>query len=74
MLTIGCDFHSGFQQIAMLDDQTGDIIERRLEHETGEARTFYAALPPQTRGYGSHGLRALVSTNAHRAKARAVVS
>ena len=45
MLTIGCDFHSRFQQIAMLDEQTGEIIERRLEHETGEARTFYAALP-----------------------------
>ena len=40
MLTIGCDFHSPFQQIAMLDEQTGEIIERRLEHETGEARTF----------------------------------
>jgi transposase len=45
MLTIGCDFHSRFQQIAMLDEQTGEIIERRLEHETGEARAFYAALP-----------------------------
>ena len=44
MLTIGCDFHSRFQQIAMLDEQTGEIIERQLEHETGEARTFYAAL------------------------------
>ena len=38
MLIIGCDFHSRFQQIAMLDEQTGEIIERRLEHETGEAR------------------------------------
>src|SRR5580704_8540567 len=27
--TIGCDFHSRFQQIAMLDDQTGEIVERR---------------------------------------------
>ena len=45
MLIIGCDFHSRFQQIAMLDEQTGEMIERRLEHETGEARTFYAALP-----------------------------
>ena len=62
MLIIGCDFHSRFQQIAMLDEQTGETIERRLEHETGEARTFYAALPDSgTRGYGSHWLRALVS-------------
>jgi len=26
MLIIGCDFHSRFQQIAMLDPQTGDVI------------------------------------------------
>ena len=45
MLIIGCDFHSRFQQIAMLDKQSGEMIERRLEHETGEARAFYAALP-----------------------------
>ena len=45
MLTIGCDFHSRFQQIAMLDEQTGEIVERRLDHETGEAGMFYAALP-----------------------------
>lgn len=49
MLIIGCDFHSRFQQIAMLDPQTGEIIERRLEHETGETRKFYAALPGPAR-------------------------
>ena len=38
MFIIGCDFHSRFQQIAMLDPQTGEVIERRLEHENGEAR------------------------------------
>ena len=27
MLSIGCDFHSRFQQIAMLDPQTGEVIE-----------------------------------------------
>ncbi len=45
MIIIGCDFHSRFQQIAMLDTETGEIVERRLEHETGQAREFYAALP-----------------------------
>ena len=49
MLIIGCDFHSRFQQIAMLDPQTGEVIERRLEHETAEARKFYAALPGSAR-------------------------
>lgn len=28
----------------MLDQETGEFIERRLEHESGEARAFYAAL------------------------------
>jgi transposase len=49
MLTIGCDFHTRFQQIAMLDTTTGEIIERRLEHERGEAKAFYAALPSPAR-------------------------
>ena len=40
MLIIGCDFHSRFQQIAMLDTETGEVIERRLEHESDEARKF----------------------------------
>lgn len=49
MLIIGCDFHSRFQQIAMLDTQTGEITERRLEHETGEAEQFYRFLRPPVR-------------------------
>jgi transposase len=44
MLIIGADFHSRFQQIAMLDPETGEIIERRLEHWNGEAKKFYAEL------------------------------
>lgn len=49
MFIIGCDFHSRFQQIAMLNPETGEIIERRLEHENGEARKFYATLPSPAR-------------------------
>jgi len=49
MLIIGCDFHSRFQQIALLDTQTGETVERRLEHETGEAEQFYRALPHPVR-------------------------
>lgn len=44
MLIIGCDFHTRFQQIAMADTTTGETIERRLEHENGEAEKFYASL------------------------------
>ena len=45
MLIMGCDFHPRFQQIAMMDAETGELVERRLEHENGEARAFYASLP-----------------------------
>ena len=37
MLIIGCDFHTRYQQIAMMDEATGELIERRLDHESGEA-------------------------------------
>jgi transposase len=46
MRIIGCDLHTRFQQIAMLDTDTGEMVERRLEHESGEARAFYAGLRP----------------------------
>jgi transposase len=45
MLIIGCDFHTRYQQIAMMDTETGELVERRLEHANGEARAFYASLP-----------------------------
>src|SRR5215469_12118380 len=43
MKYIGCDFHPSFQQIAMLDKETGELVERRLLH-TEEARVFYERL------------------------------
>ena len=49
MLIIGGDFHARFQQIAMLDPQTGELAERRLEHENREARASYAAHPSAVR-------------------------
>ena len=44
MLIIGVDFHSRFQQVAMVDTESGELIERRLEHGNGEAKKFYAEL------------------------------
>jgi transposase len=42
MIIIGCDFHTRYQQIAMAEDSTGELLlERRLEHESGEAHAFY---------------------------------
>jgi transposase len=49
MLIIGCDFHTRYQQIAMLDDATGELTERRLEHGTSEADAFYRRLPKPVR-------------------------
>ena len=57
-MIIGCDYHPRYQQIAMMDTATGELVERRLEHENGEARAFYARLPKPARvgmeatGYG----------------------
>jgi hypothetical protein len=44
MMIIGCDLHTRYQQIAMLDTETGELVERRLEHESGEARSWLAHL------------------------------
>ncbi len=49
MHIVGCDFHSRYQQIAVLNEETGEVVERRLEHENGEARAFYASLPKPVR-------------------------
>jgi transposase len=49
MILVGCDFHSRYQQIASVDTETGDLVEKRLEHEKGEAREFYRALPAPAR-------------------------
>jgi transposase len=48
MLIIGCDYHPGFQQIAYVDTETGEVQERRLAHRE-EAEQFYRALrqPPE---------------------------
>ena len=44
MMIIGCDFHPSWQQIAWLDTETGETIECKLVHATGEARMFYQQL------------------------------
>ncbi|HEY6763619.1 MAG TPA: hypothetical protein VI386_02510 [Candidatus Sulfotelmatobacter sp.] len=52
MLIIGCDFHPGFQQVAIFDNSTGEIVERRLLHRE-EAEQFYGSL----RGQEQRGVR-----------------
>jgi transposase len=46
MIIIGCDYHPGFQQIAFVDTETGELQERRLEHRE-EAEKFYRDLATQ---------------------------
>jgi len=45
MLIMGCDLHSRYQIVAWLKEETGEIVTRRLEHENGEGKAFYAGLP-----------------------------
>src|SRR6476661_5939932 len=44
MLIIGIDYHPSFQQIASMDQETGEYDERRLNHSDGEAERFYREL------------------------------
>jgi transposase len=46
MLIIGCDFHPGFQQVAIFDNRRGEIQEKRLQHRA-EAEQFYRSLAGQ---------------------------
>src|SRR5258707_12618695 len=43
MMIIGCDFHPSFQQIAYVEQETGDYGERCLRHRE-EAVEFYRSL------------------------------
>jgi len=44
MLIIGCDYHPGFQQIAFVDMETGELQERRLGHSSVTAYIALAAI------------------------------
>jgi transposase len=46
MIIIGCDYHPGFQQIAFVDSDTGELREQRLLHRE-EAEKFYRDLATQ---------------------------
>ena len=44
LLIIGVDYHPSFQQIAFMNEETGECGERRLNHSDGEAERFYKEL------------------------------
>ena len=43
MIIIGADYHPGFQQIAYVESETGELQEGRLQHRE-EAEKFYREL------------------------------
>ena len=45
MTIVGCDFHPAWQQVALLNIETGEMTERKLMHGDGEAERFYRQLP-----------------------------
>jgi transposase len=44
MVIIGLDYHPSFQQIAFVDQETGEFGEKRLVHDNQEAESFYREL------------------------------
>ena len=56
MIIVGCDFHPGWQQVAVFDSATGEIREQKLENGNGEAERFYRSLPSPARvGFEASG-------------------
>ena len=49
MQIIGVDLHTRRQTIAMLNTETGEVVEKILRHETDQVRKFYASLPGPVR-------------------------
>lgn len=45
MTIVGCDFHPGWQEVAVFDVETGEVRKLRLENGSGEAERFYRSLP-----------------------------
>jgi transposase len=44
MLIVGCDFHPSWQQIAVLETETGELSQYRLNNGNGDAERFYRQL------------------------------
>jgi transposase len=49
MMIIGCDFHPRFQQIAFVDQETGEYGERRLSHPEAAAQFYRSLVGKQVR-------------------------
>src|SRR5580700_5912789 len=49
MQIIGVDLHTRQQTVAMLNVETGEIVEKTLQHEGDSVREFYSTLAGPTR-------------------------
>jgi hypothetical protein len=49
MRIIGCDLHARQQTLAMLDTETGEVVNQTLAHEGESVREFYSTLPGPVR-------------------------
>ena len=49
MQIIGVDLHTRQQTVAMLNVETGEIVEKTLRHEGDAVREFYSTLAGPTR-------------------------
>ena len=73
MWIIGCDYHPSFQQIAFVNQVSGEHGNLRLDHKSGEAEQFYRAFlscfdrPAGEGGSGGHRHAGLVGAFAGRA-------
>jgi hypothetical protein len=45
MRIIGCDLHARQQTLAMLDTETGEVVNVTLMHDGNEVREVHARLP-----------------------------
>jgi hypothetical protein len=73
MMIIGWDLHTRYQQIAMVDRDTGEMLESRLEHASGRGTDVLCrAARAGTSGDRSHGIQAWVGGAASRVGARVV--
>jgi len=45
MSIMGCDLHTRYQFVAVVEAEDGEVVGRCLEHQNGEAKAFYAQLP-----------------------------
>ena len=49
MRIIGCDLHARQQTLAMLDTNTGEVVNKVLQHEGNNVREFYSDLAKPVR-------------------------